>query len=60
MVIPKPDNQMDVYMGKSLQDSKRGLYKIRYPIEHGVINNWDDMELLRKYSFTDLLKISTN
>lgn len=32
---------------------------MRYPIKHGVIEHWDDMELLWKHAYS-LLKISTN
>ena len=42
-----------------MDDSKRGLYKLRYPIKHGVIEHWDDMELLWKHAYS-LLKISPN
>nr|GMD68418.1 actin 4 [Ipomoea batatas] len=24
--------------------SKRGILTLKYPIEHGIVNNWDDME----------------
>lgn len=37
VVIPNTSNQLDTYIGKDLDDSKRGLYKLRYPIKHGVI-----------------------
>lgn len=59
VVIPSTSNQLDTYIGKDLDDSKRGLYKLRYPIKHGVIEHWDDMELLWKHAYS-LLKISPN
>jgi len=37
VVIPSTSNQLDTYIGKDLDDSKRGLYKLRYPVKHGVI-----------------------
>lgn len=37
VVIPSTSNQSDFYIGKDLDDSKRGLYKLRYPIKNGVI-----------------------
>jgi centractin len=43
VVIPSTSNQMETYIGKELEESKRGLYKLRYPMKHGVIENWDDM-----------------
>jgi centractin len=50
---------MDTYIGKELEESKRGLYKLRYPMRHGVIENWDDMELIWKHVYS-LLKVSPN
>jgi actin-related protein len=35
------------------------LYKLKHPISHGVIDHWDDMELLWKHAFS-LLKIAPN
>lgn len=46
-------------MGDDINSSKRGMFKLRYPIKHGVIENWDDMELLWKHAFSQL-KISSN
>lgn len=45
----------DTFIGRKAQEL-RGLLKIRYPIEHGIVNDWEDMERIWQYIYTDELK----
>ena len=35
--------QRDCYIGEEAEN-KRGVLKLRYPLVHGIVTNWDDME----------------
>ncbi|KAK6530780.1 Actin-like protein [Arthrobotrys megalospora] len=45
----------DVFIGSRAQDL-RGLLKIKYPLEHGIVTDWDDMERIWQYVYSDELK----
>lgn len=45
----------DVFIGQRAQEL-RGLLKIKYPLEHGVVTDWDDMERIWEYVYTEGLK----
>lgn len=45
----------DVFVGARAQDL-RGLLKIKYPLEHGIITDWDDMEKIWHHIYDEDLK----
>ncbi|XP_029640340.1 actin, cytoplasmic-like [Octopus sinensis] len=47
----------DFYVGNEAQN-KRGILSLKYPIEHGVVTNWDDMEKIWEYTFYNELHVS--
>jgi centractin len=45
----------DSFIGKKAMDL-RGLLKIKYPIEHGIVSDWDHMERIWQHLYTNELK----
>ena len=49
--------QKDYFVGTQAEE-KRGILKLTYPIEHGVVDDWDDMEKIWDHTFTNELRVA--
>ncbi len=64
-IIGRPKNQSvivgvdakDEYIGDEAQQ-KRGVLKISYPIGHGIVQDWDDMEKIWNHTFYVELRVA--
>jgi len=50
------DNK-EVYVGDEAQ-VKRGVLKLAYPIEHGIVTSWDDMEKIWHHTYYNELRVA--
>jgi len=50
------DNK-DLFIGSEAQ-AKKGVLHMKYPIEHGIVTNWDDMEQIWNHTFYNELRVA--
>lgn len=53
---PTETDRKDSLIGYQLL-IKKEYYNIRYPMEHGIVSNWDDMEKILDHTFRNELRI---
>lgn len=47
----------EAYIGDEAQ-ARRGILNLKYPIENGIVNNWDDMERIWHHTFFNELRVA--
>ncbi|KAM8927472.1 actin-like [Pelodytes ibericus] len=51
--------QKDFYIGEEAQ-ALRGILSLKYPIEHGVVTCWEDMEKIWRHMYSCKLRVNSN
>ncbi|EFC44855.1 hypothetical protein NAEGRDRAFT_48860 [Naegleria gruberi] len=56
MICP---SQRSTYIGDEAKNhSRRGILNLHYPIQNGIVKNWDLMDILLEFTFFNELKLS--
>jgi len=57
LLFSQPTTLKEVYVGHEAL-RMRGLLKLIYPMEHGIVKDWDAMEQIWRYIFRDILGVN--
>lgn len=49
----------ELWVGEEAQ-AKRGVCSLTYPIAHGIVHNWDDMESIWRHTFDNALRVDVS
>lgn len=47
----------NVFIGE-IAEQERSILKLAYPMERGIVKNWDDMQKVWHYTFYDALRVA--
>jgi centractin len=51
--VMQTQEDFDICLGPKAEKNL-GMLKLKYPMSHGVVNNWSDMEIIWKYIYSEL------
>ena len=57
VMVVRQENTSQHYVGDEAL-SKRGVLNLTYPMNHGIVTNWDDMETIWHHTFYNLLRVA--
>merc|ERR1719150_957296 len=55
--MPGTEREREYFMGEEAT-SKKGVLALTYPLEHGIVKDWTDMEKVWHYTFYDALRVN--